>query len=39
MPNRYYSSTEEYLFALAGAMKQEYDAICQAGLVFAARLP
>ena len=31
MPNRYYSSTEEYLFALADAMKQEYDAICQAG--------
>ena len=33
MPNRYYSSTEEYLFALADAMKHEYDAICQAGLV------
>jgi 5-methyltetrahydropteroyltriglutamate--homocysteine methyltransferase len=33
MPNRYYPSTEEYLFALADAMKTEYDAICQAGLV------
>ena len=33
MPNRYYPSTEEYLFALAGAMKTEYDAIHQAGLV------
>jgi 5-methyltetrahydropteroyltriglutamate--homocysteine methyltransferase len=33
MPNRYYASTEEYLFALADAMKQEYDAIYQAGLV------
>ena len=31
--NRYYPSTEEYLFALADAMKQEYDAICRAGLV------
>jgi 5-methyltetrahydropteroyltriglutamate--homocysteine methyltransferase len=33
MPNRYYPSTEEYLFALADAMKTEYDAIHQAGLV------
>jgi 5-methyltetrahydropteroyltriglutamate--homocysteine methyltransferase len=33
MPNRYYPTTEDYLFALADAMKQEYDAICQAGLV------
>jgi len=33
MANRYYPTTEEYLFALAEAMKQEYDAICQAGLV------
>ena len=33
MANRYYPSTEEYLQALAEAMKQEYDAICQAGLV------
>ncbi len=33
MANRYYPSTEEYLFALADAMKEEYDAIHQAGLV------
>ena len=33
MPNRYYPSTEEYLFALADAMKAEYDAIHRAGLV------
>ena len=33
VPNRYYPTTEDYLFALADAMKQEYDAICQAGLV------
>jgi 5-methyltetrahydropteroyltriglutamate--homocysteine methyltransferase len=33
MANRYYPSTEEYLFALADAMKSEYDAISQAGLI------
>jgi 5-methyltetrahydropteroyltriglutamate--homocysteine methyltransferase len=33
MPNQYYPSTEEYIFALADAMKEEYDAICQAGIV------
>jgi 5-methyltetrahydropteroyltriglutamate--homocysteine methyltransferase len=33
MANRYYPSTEEYLFALADAMKQEYDAIYKAGLI------
>jgi 5-methyltetrahydropteroyltriglutamate--homocysteine methyltransferase len=33
MANRYYPSTGEYLQALAEAMKQEYDAISQAGLV------
>lgn len=33
MPNRYYPSTDEYQFALAEAMKAEYDAIYQAGLV------
>jgi 5-methyltetrahydropteroyltriglutamate--homocysteine methyltransferase len=33
MANRYYPTTEDYLFALADAMKQEYDAIAQAGLV------
>jgi 5-methyltetrahydropteroyltriglutamate--homocysteine methyltransferase len=33
MGNKHYPTTEEYLFALADAMKEEYDAICQAGLV------
>jgi 5-methyltetrahydropteroyltriglutamate--homocysteine methyltransferase len=33
MPNRYYPGTEQYLFALADAMKTEYDAIHQAGLI------
>jgi 5-methyltetrahydropteroyltriglutamate--homocysteine methyltransferase len=33
MPNRYYPGTEDYLQALAEAMKTEYDAIHQAGLV------
>jgi 5-methyltetrahydropteroyltriglutamate--homocysteine methyltransferase len=33
MANRHYPSTDEYLFALADAMKEEYDAIHQAGLV------
>lgn len=33
MPNQYYSSTEEYLFTIADAMKEEYDAICRADIV------
>jgi 5-methyltetrahydropteroyltriglutamate--homocysteine methyltransferase len=33
MPNRYYPSTQDYIFALADAMKEEYDAICAAGIV------
>ncbi len=33
MPNRYYATTEEYIFALADAMKEEYDTIYQAGIV------
>ena len=33
MPNRYYANDEEYLFALADAMKEEYDAISRAGIV------
>jgi len=33
MPNQYYPSEEDYLLALANAMKTEYDAIAQAGLV------
>jgi 5-methyltetrahydropteroyltriglutamate--homocysteine methyltransferase len=32
-PNRYYASQEEYLGALAGAMREEYEAIWRAGLV------
>ena len=32
-PNRYYSSQEEYLQALAEAMREEYEAIHQAGFV------
>ena len=31
--NRYYQSEEEYLFALAGAMREEYKAIVDAGFV------
>jgi 5-methyltetrahydropteroyltriglutamate--homocysteine methyltransferase len=31
--NQYYPSTEAYIFALADAMKEEYDAIYQAGIV------
>jgi 5-methyltetrahydropteroyltriglutamate--homocysteine methyltransferase len=31
--NQHYASTEEYIFALAEAMKQEYDAIVAAGLI------
>ena len=33
MPNRYYPNDEEYLFALADAMKEEYDAVHRAGIV------
>jgi 5-methyltetrahydropteroyltriglutamate--homocysteine methyltransferase len=33
MPSRYHATAEEYLFALADAMKTEYDAIAAAGLV------
>ncbi len=32
MPNAYYASTEEYVFALADVMKAEYDAIHAAGI-------
>lgn len=30
-PNRYYDTDEEYLYALGDAMKEEYDAITEAG--------
>jgi 5-methyltetrahydropteroyltriglutamate--homocysteine methyltransferase len=33
MPNRYYPGEQDYLLALADAMKTEYDAIHQAGFV------
>jgi 5-methyltetrahydropteroyltriglutamate--homocysteine methyltransferase len=33
MPNRYYPTNEEYIFALADAMKEEYDTIYEAGIV------
>jgi 5-methyltetrahydropteroyltriglutamate--homocysteine methyltransferase len=33
MPNQYYASDEEYIAALADAMKEEYDAIHRAGFV------
>ncbi len=33
MGNEYYPSHEAYLYALADAMKAEYDAICQAGFL------
>jgi 5-methyltetrahydropteroyltriglutamate--homocysteine methyltransferase len=32
-PNRYYKTDEEYLFAIAGAMREEYKAIVDAGLL------
>ena len=33
LPNGYYATEEEYLYALAEVMKDEYDAIARAGLV------
>jgi 5-methyltetrahydropteroyltriglutamate--homocysteine methyltransferase len=38
-PNRYYRSQEEYLGALAEAMREEYEAIHQAGLVLQVDCP
>jgi 5-methyltetrahydropteroyltriglutamate--homocysteine methyltransferase len=32
-PNRYYASEEEYLLAIADAMREEYEAIHEAGFV------
>ena len=37
--NQYYASTEEYIFALADAMKAEYDAIYQAGIILQVDCP
>jgi 5-methyltetrahydropteroyltriglutamate--homocysteine methyltransferase len=39
MPNRYYPGTEDYISALADAMKTEYDAIHQAGFVLQVDCP
>jgi 5-methyltetrahydropteroyltriglutamate--homocysteine methyltransferase len=39
LENRYYLSHEAYVFALADAMKQEYDAISQAGLLLQVDCP
>lgn len=33
MPNKFYDRHEDYLYALADAMKEEYDAIVAAGLI------
>src|SRR6185503_1261084 len=33
LPNQYYASQEEYLYALADDMKPEYDAIAASGIV------
>jgi 5-methyltetrahydropteroyltriglutamate--homocysteine methyltransferase len=33
MPNQYYSTQEDYLYALADAMQHEYEAITEAGLL------
>jgi 5-methyltetrahydropteroyltriglutamate--homocysteine methyltransferase len=37
--NQHYASTEEYVFALADAMKEEYDAIVAAGLILQVDCP
>ncbi len=39
LENRYYPNHEAYVFALADAMKQEYDAIYQAGLLLQVDCP
>ncbi|HEY8477992.1 MAG TPA: cobalamin-independent methionine synthase II family protein [Chloroflexota bacterium] len=39
LPNQYYPSHEAYLFALAEAMKEEYDAIHQAGFLLQVDCP
>ncbi|WP_447413165.1 hypothetical protein, partial [Clostridium perfringens] len=33
MPNKFYATQEEYLYALADTMKREYDAIVASGLL------
>ena len=39
MPNRHYATQEEYLYALADAMKSEYDAIAASGLLLQVDCP
>jgi len=39
LENRYYPNHEAYVLALADAMKQEYDAISQAGFLLQADCP
>ena len=39
LPNEYYSTEEEYLYALADVMKAEYDAISAAGLLLQVDCP
>ncbi|HEX2891546.1 MAG TPA: epoxyalkane--coenzyme M transferase, partial [Vineibacter terrae] len=39
MPNQHYASQEAYLFALADAMKHEYDAIAASGLLLQVDCP
>ena len=39
LANNYYASDEEYIFALADAMKPEYDAIAAAGIVLQVDCP
>jgi 5-methyltetrahydropteroyltriglutamate--homocysteine methyltransferase len=39
LPNQYYKTQEEYLYALADAMKPEYEAISNAGIVLQVDCP
>ena len=39
MPNQYYPTQESYLYALADAMKHEYDAIARSGLLLQVDCP
>lgn len=39
LPNEYYGTEEEYLYALAEVMKDEYNAVAQAGLVLQVDCP
>ncbi|MDE2844086.1 MAG: cobalamin-independent methionine synthase II family protein [Chloroflexota bacterium] len=39
LPNEYYGTEEEYLYALAEVMKDEYNAVAQAGLILQVDCP